>query len=384
MGAFAIRKKAGLERLLKIVPFLFVALLQPLAARAVGTQYVPVAVDDITIIIPVHKIDCLPEDVCITWTTKTTSVLTSYTDDAGFNYSDDTNKIHRLDTLYYYSFSSAPLRLQCVIDSYGNWGYVQSSSGDSYASVINSTDGNGQPLNMNYGALIYPVYQHRWPGNLLVNATNCYATNSALFAPVTNDWTYKHTQKSYQLRVINPDDSLAFIFPPTGDNCRLNNGAPNLWQRTLDCVGSGRPTSLQIAVDESVTRITNYTPLTLGINPRTINMAGDGYNCSYAISVDGVPKGNWGNHSAYVNITLSPQLRYGQHTIGFKVIQCVAVNCTGPSSNCTALNTVYGYYNGPDPRRYALGFPLPDFGWQMNPKYAPEQTFNFNLVQPSQ
>lgn len=252
-------------------------------AMAGTVTYVPIA-SDITFFVPVAKVECLTEDVCITWTTKAIdSISSGFTDDPEFNYSDDTNKRHQINTLYYNSQNSDPIRLQCLTGS-GVWADVV-SSGQSAYSVINSIDSIGQPLNLNYGALQYPVYQHKWPGALLVNATNCQATTTNLSVPTSDAYTYTHTQKSFTLRMVNPVGTVAYVLPPALDSYRLNNGAPNLWQRTLDSVGSSRPTSIQLAVDEQVGRVSNY-----GTVSASFGSTLDQFACNWYLFIDNVPQ----------------------------------------------------------------------------------------------
>lgn len=351
----------------------FLGSLLSVTAMAGTVTYVPIA-GDVTFFVPVTKVDCGPQDVCITWITQAPAVISSnFTDDPEFNYSDDTNKIHQISTLYYNSPTSLPIKLQCINNS-GAWVDI-SSPGNSSMSVINSTDGYGQPLNLNYNALGFPVYQHRWSGGLLVNSTNCKVTLTDLYSPTTNLYTYKHRQKSLNLRMVNPDGNVAVVMPPSLDSCRINNMALSLWDRSLSCVGSNRPTSIQLAVDETITRASNYGNITLSLNTGVGSGNPDYWDCSYSITVDGVSKGNWGSPGTPTTATLG-QVKFGTHTIGFSVIQCFARNtCQGPANNCQSVNTVFGQSQPLSPQSQLL--------WILNPSYQGSQTFNFTLKQPT-
>ena len=311
-------------------------------AEAGGIKYVPIILSDITVIIPVQQIDCLPSNTCITWVTQTTNVIqTTFTNDLSFNYADDTNKVHQINTLYYFSQSPSSIRLQCVVDSSGNWADVASSTGESSLSVINTVDSNGQPQNINYGALAYPAYQHKWPGSLLVNAKNCLPTTTNLYAPVTNDYTYTHTQKSFTLRMLNPDGSVAFLLPPlpAADTCRVNDGAPNLWQRTLDCVGSSRPTSMVMAVDESITQVTNWRNAAFAFNTHLNGpyaISNDIYKCNLMVSVDGATPQPVATDIDSNQAVIYQRLHTGTHVLS------ITVSTDSNGNACYTYNDAYG------------------------------------------
>lgn len=314
--------------------------------NAGGVIYVPIAATDITFFVPVQKIDCLPANICITWINLASSASpSSFTDDPEFNYSDDVNKIHRLSALYFNSPSSNPLQLQCVIDAQGHWDAVKSSTNDSSASVIYAKDGFGNPQNINYNATIWPAYQHTWPANLLVNATNCLAQYANLSAPKTYAWTYTHKQISYHLRAVNPDGSVAFILSPSVDNnnCRVNDTSLNLWQRTLNCAGSIRTTSFTIAVNETITRVTNLGTLSLQFNANP----NDAWICAYHVSVDGVDDGViYGDNSVlgsphHPNF-FSKQVTLGKHTVAFTNVP----NCFATQQNSSGWCHTYGTCTG--------------------------------------
>jgi hypothetical protein len=336
---------------------------------------------DVIFFVPVIKVDCNSQNVCITWITYSTNVIDSgFTNDPAFNYSDDTNKRHQLNVLYYNSPNSTPIKLQCT-NSSGAWVDVVSSTGDSPMSVINSKDGAGNPLNLNYGALDYPAYQHNWPGRLLVNATNCQAIVKSLYAPITNDYTYTHTQKSFNLRMINPDGSVANIMPPSSDSCRVNDGAPNLWQRTLDCVGSNRPTSIQLAVDEQMTQQSNWRTVAFVFNthlPGNYFQSQDLYKCNIYATVDGA---NINQNSNAVAQAADAGQRYYLKTLHVGPHQLSITMGTDQNGNyCFAYGDVYG--NGTY-TRCGPGTSCPsNTVYLVNPSgnYFPSNTFNVNIT----
>jgi len=316
----------------------------------------------------------------VSWLTPSIDALQmSFPDDPSFNGSDDSNRNHQLNTLYFYSPGTQPVALQCK-NSAGNWVNVQSSSGDSYQSVINTKDGFGNPQNINYNALEFPVYQHRWPGALLVNNTNCKALTTTMYAPVTNAYTYHHMQYSYEVRALNADGGVVSLLPLNADSCRQNNGALNLWQRTAECANPAAQ-SMVIAAKEQITREWNFANMIFVFNthrPSFVGASNDQYDCNMNITLDGISQGsvNVSGTTTTWAPTLSITLRRGNHTLGITAWGCLAYadaypRCT--TGGCTA-NTIYGVQ--PD---WSPSFPRFKFGVNVAAPASVEQQFPFTI-----
>jgi len=205
-----------------------------------------------------------------------TSTISNFTDDPQFDRNLESNKIHTLTNLHYFTPSTVVV-LQCL-NSSNTW----------------TTLGNGTPFtnpdgsftNYNGNTPSRVVYGFNWDGNWINQiANNCNISTTALSAPKTTDWTYSHTQKSLTLRFTDLSGKVFANFNDQERTCFSNDPSTDMWQRFADCNVSSNDQYFAQPIDEQITRVSNY-----GTISASFGSSADQWSCNWYVFIDGIPQ----------------------------------------------------------------------------------------------
>lgn len=308
-----------------------------------------------------------------------TKILSSFTDDPGFDRNLESNQISRLSSLYYY-WPQTTLMLQCLAPN-NTWVSLAGSE------VTRNPDGSLRDFNASTPGRV--VYHHYWNGDLIRQmSSSCRVQESVVSTLETDRWTYTRKQKSLTLRVVQSD---GFVPPAYGDAeraCFGNHPASDMWQRHSACNDPSNDSSFGQSIDESIERVSNYTSFSLGFNllGNSIPLTNDAWKCSYNVKVDGVSRGSWGSPVGGPIYIDMGKLKYGSHSVGLTVKQCSIISaCAGtlPPRTCDATNTVFAYSYWREPMSNVTEYRNSNIRFVANPYFKGEQKFTFLLSRPN-
>ena len=262
------------------------------------------------------------------------SIASSFTDDAQFDRNLESNKIHNLTALHYYSPQTS-VDLQCL-NSSNTWTTLGAGN------PSRNPDGSLQDFNSNTPGRV--VYAFHWDGNWINQvASNCVITKTALPSPTTTAWVYSHAQSSIKLRFLAANSGVLPNFNDQERSCFWSDTSPDFWQRYADCNVASNDESFDQPINEQITRASNY-----GTISASFGSSADQWSCNWYVFIDGIPqKVNaqgvqmvYGRDGGNMPQT---KIQKGLHTVKFdrNGLTCYPTGRSCPSASTCVSDSVY-------------------------------------------